>query len=265
MSIEYLTAVWKDDYYTEKDKTKLLVALAIADCADGNGYAFPGVEYIAKKSRSTPRFVQIVCRELQDDGKLKIQAGKGRNGTNLYQLVGVKPDHPMKKSVSVKGVKPDRGEARSGRNGVAAEVALELTAELTPQITQTVRNHQEASGTAKNHLPAEDIKPARKDRASREEVEAYVLEQGLTRNDAAYRFDGWESNGWTANGKAVKDWKASIRTWKAGGYFPSQKNNPATAVQLAPTPAPRIPKETDEERHHRIHYTERVAAGLPPL
>ena len=149
MSIEYLTAVWKDEYYTEKDKTKLLVALAIADCADGNGYAFPGVEYIAKKSRSTARFVQIVCRELQTDGKLEIQAGKGRNGTNLYRLLGVKLDHPAGKPISDKVVKPFQGEAISGRNRVTAEVTARLPAEVAPQITQTVRNHQEPSGSVR--------------------------------------------------------------------------------------------------------------------
>lgn len=148
--------MWRDEYYTEKDKTKLLVALAIADCADGNGYAFPGVEYLAKKSRSTSRFVQIVSRELQRDGKLEIQAGKGRNGTNLYRLLGVKLVHPSKQSEPVVGVKPVRGEASSGRNGLTAEV----TAEVSPQITRSVRNHQEPSGTKEKEAASRLVFPS---------------------------------------------------------------------------------------------------------
>jgi len=60
-------------------------------------------------------------------------------------------------------------------------------------------------------------------RPSQEEVEAYAVELGLTKNDGAFKFDGWLSNGFTANGKPVKDWKAAMRTWQRGGFFPSQK------------------------------------------
>jgi uncharacterized protein YdaU (DUF1376 family) len=58
---------------------------------------------------------------------------------------------------------------------------------------------------------------------TQEEVEAYAVELGLTKNDGAFKFDGWLSNGFTANGKPVKDWKAAMRTWQRGGFFPSQK------------------------------------------
>jgi Helix-turn-helix domain len=147
MSIEYLTAVWKDEYYTEKDKTKLLVALAIADCADGNGYAFPGVEYLAKKSRCGTRSVQELCRELEKDGKLEIQAGKGRNGTNLYRVLGVQPLRGSKDSVSVQGVQPLQGATVAGCKVAPDEAALKAAAEAPLGCTQTVRNHQEPSIT----------------------------------------------------------------------------------------------------------------------
>lgn len=58
---------------------------------------------------------------------------------------------------------------------------------------------------------------------TQQEVEAYAVELGLTKNDGAFKFDGWLSNGFTANGKPVKDWKAAMRTWQRGGFFPSQK------------------------------------------
>lgn len=151
MSIEYLTAVWKDDYYTEKDKTKLLVALAIADCADGNGYAFPGVEYLARKSRCGVRSVQDLCRELEKDGKLEIQASKGRNGTNLYRLLGVQPLRGCKESDSVKGVQPLRGATVAGCKPVANEAATEAAAQAATGCTQTVRNHQEPLETVSEH------------------------------------------------------------------------------------------------------------------
>ena len=158
MSIEYLTAVWKDDYYTDKDKTKLLVMLAIADCADGNGFAFPGVEYLAKKSRCGTRSVQELCRELEKDEKLEIQAGKGRNGTNLYRVLGVQPLRGPKDSVSVEVVQPLRGATVAGCKVAAAEAPVKAAAEAAAGCTQTVRNHQEASGTTKKRqsLPTDD-------------------------------------------------------------------------------------------------------------
>lgn len=86
MSIHYMNAVWRDPYFTNSDKTKLLVALALADCSDDNGQSFPSIDYIAKKARSTTRCAQMACREMERDGKLEILIGMGRNGTNLYRL-----------------------------------------------------------------------------------------------------------------------------------------------------------------------------------
>lgn len=150
MSIECLTMVWKDDYYTENDKTKLLVALAIADCADAAGCAFPGVEYLARKARCTTRSVQELCRRLEADGKLEIHIGKGRNGTNLYRIVRVKPLQGEKHSVSDKGVKRLRGAIFAGCNGVPVQPPVEAANETPVEFTQTVRNRQEASGIGRN-------------------------------------------------------------------------------------------------------------------
>jgi len=157
MSLEYLTAVWRDPYYTEKDKTKLLVALAIADFADAGGLAYPGVERLAQKSRSTPRFVQIVCRELEKDKKLEILIGKGRNGTNLYRLLGVKPDHPANGSVPVNG-----GEAGSGRNQIRAKRGGSGSGSGTDSGSGSPDHpiRKEPSGTVKNHQEPASASPS---------------------------------------------------------------------------------------------------------
>jgi len=56
------------------------------------------------------------------------------------------------------------------------------------------------------------------------EVLSFVKSVGLKELDAEYIWNLWESNGWTRNGRKILDWKATIRSWKAGGYFPSQRN-----------------------------------------
>ena len=56
------------------------------------------------------------------------------------------------------------------------------------------------------------------------ELWAYVVKElGLTDDDARYLWNNWKANGFTRNGKAIKDWKAAARAWKAGKFYPSQK------------------------------------------
>jgi hypothetical protein len=72
-------------------------------------------------------------------------------------------------------------------------------------------------------------KRARKSKpASQQEVEDYCQSLSLPRSDGEYMFAHWEGNGHTNGGKPVKDWKATIRAWKAASHLPSQKNGNKT-------------------------------------
>lgn len=128
MSIRHLSAIWEDGYYTQGDKAKLLVALAIADSARSeDGEAWPGIEYLARKARTSVRGVQEACRELEKDGRLKVQLNAGINGTNRYTVLLLVPPQPLH---------PPRNEA--------PEIPPE---EAPADCTQTVRNRQEREGT----------------------------------------------------------------------------------------------------------------------
>lgn len=61
--------------------------LALADRANDKGQCFPGVEEIAMRARLTVRGAQKVLRRLEVAKKLRVQPGKGRNGTNLYTIL----------------------------------------------------------------------------------------------------------------------------------------------------------------------------------
>ena len=63
-----------------------------------------------------------------------------------------------------------------------------------------------------------------KSKASQDEVLAFIVESELPKSDAEWFFNKCEANGWTNSGEPIKDWKATIRSWKAAGYMPSQKN-----------------------------------------
>lgn len=67
--------------------------------------------------------------------------------------------------------------------------------------------------------------------SSKGEVEDYCIEIGLPKSDGSAVWDKWNGNGFTNGGKAMKDWKAVIRSWKGYGYMPSQKNPQSNHVK----------------------------------
>lgn len=96
MSVKILSQVWE---HAAVEGRTLLVLLAIADWANDNGVAYPGMEAIAKKARCGVRTAQRAIEELQAAGLLSVQRNAGRYGTNLYIVTpsgGVPKLHPAK-------------------------------------------------------------------------------------------------------------------------------------------------------------------------
>ena len=85
MSIKCTSRVWE---YSTASGTELLVLLAISDHAheDGTG-AYPSLQTLAAKCKISKRSVQRYLKKLSKGGELKIEYGKGRNGTNLYTVL----------------------------------------------------------------------------------------------------------------------------------------------------------------------------------
>lgn len=63
-----------------------------------------------------------------------------------------------------------------------------------------------------------------KDKATAIEVSAFFTAEELPDSDAEWFFEKCNGNGWTNGGKPIKDWKSTVRSWRAAGYLPSQKN-----------------------------------------
>ena len=67
-----------------------------------------------------------------------------------------------------------------------------------------------------------------------EEVKAYCIERN-NNIDAEYFIDFQEARGWVlSNGKKMKDWKATIRTWEKNNYNrkPVNKNSKENAINV---------------------------------
>ena len=84
MSVRMLTQVW---YNSRHKGNALLLLLAIADNADDEGFAFPGIKYLALKARMSERNVQYLLRVLEKSGELKVYPNSGPRKKNLYKIM----------------------------------------------------------------------------------------------------------------------------------------------------------------------------------
>ena len=79
MSIHCLNRVW--DHSNQKGSA-LLLLLAIADYADENGFAFPGLAALAARIRMSRRQTMRLLARLEEAGELLVLHRPGRG--NLY-------------------------------------------------------------------------------------------------------------------------------------------------------------------------------------
>lgn len=83
MSIRIMSLVWSK---APVQGGELLLLQALADTADDLGSAFPGIPYLATKSRMSERNTQRCLRSLERAGLIKIHANAGPSGTNKYKI-----------------------------------------------------------------------------------------------------------------------------------------------------------------------------------
>lgn len=76
MSVECMTRVWKS---SKHKGSQLLLLLAIADHAGDEGFAWPGIPSLAKKTRMSERHTMRMLDELEHSGELLISKSGGKN------------------------------------------------------------------------------------------------------------------------------------------------------------------------------------------
>lgn len=83
MSVEHWAAVWKTDAKILSGLTRL-VMLAIADNADHNGRAYPGIDHLAEKTGVSARHVRRLIQELEALRLIKVARQNGCG--NVYVI-----------------------------------------------------------------------------------------------------------------------------------------------------------------------------------
>ncbi len=56
-----------------------------------------------------------------------------------------------------------------------------------------------------------------------ERVREFARGEGIGETDAEWFYWKGEGNGWTNGGEPIRDWKATLTSWKRAGYLPSQR------------------------------------------
>lgn len=171
-----------------------MVLIVLADYADGNGRAWPSIGTLAAECEANEKTVRSALQRLELS-KLIAQEGSSPHGTKVYRL-------PLPDLVSP----PKSGSAPLPKQG--------------PDLC-TSSNTVKEGGTGETQR--ELIPKPSKAKGTLEEVKAFCKELNLPESDATWFFYKCEGTGWTNGGHPIKDWKATIRAWRAALYLPSQK------------------------------------------
>jgi hypothetical protein len=83
MSIKVATQVWNGSQHKSGD---LLVLLALADHADDQGKAWPGIPLLARKARLSQRHTRRCLNRLVSSCEVEILPNRAPSGRNLYQI-----------------------------------------------------------------------------------------------------------------------------------------------------------------------------------
>jgi hypothetical protein len=93
-----------------------------------------------------------------------------------------------------------------------------------PDLREAFRIADEIVAEETSELPGIPSKePKAFEKPTVEEVREFCSSQGIFQNDADWFWFKCEGNGWKNGGKAIKNWRATLRSWKLAGYLPSQK------------------------------------------
>ncbi len=236
MAINHINAVFRTLIPCPADK---LVALALADFADRDtGKAWPAVATLERMTSLSERTIRTALQRLVAAGHLTIDRSIGRGHSSCYWLhvkgaadapfAGAPDDDGDTKGAAVAPLETEKGAASApipeikgadaapfpdtkGANGVlkGANAAIKGAA-AAPHPLRTVKEPREAPS-----------KPAAL--PSLDEILIFVQELALPPSDGESCYWKWEANGWTNQGEPIRNWKATIRAWKASGYLPSQK------------------------------------------
>jgi hypothetical protein len=252
MSIRVQSHVWETSPAKGSD---LLVLLAIADFANDDGVAWPGVDTLARKARISKRQTQYCLRNLTTAGLLSIQENAGPKGTHLYKVEGVQnvqgADSARVQSVTQRDADSAQGGAdfvpkgcnplHPNRQEPPREPSGNRQSPPKPPKGDKTTIHDQRFESFWNHYPKRTGKEAARKWWLREKPSASLLDEML---------------------EAIAKQRLSMQWLKDGGqYIP----NPSTWLNQGrwqDDPEPDVPRNVTHLNGHKDKLSQRDASFL---
>ena len=212
----------------------------------------PGVQSLSYHDRGV--WFEIICllHESEERGKLLLN-GRPMPDDALARLLGL-DKQMLNQTLSILiefGVtqRCDESGALMNRRMVRDEALSRIRAEagkmggnpallnqnpkqkLPPTLNQKPTPSSSSSSSTSVNEDKHTPPRSKSEKPTIDEVMAFAESLGLQASDGEATFYKWEGNGWKNGSNPVKDWKATIRSWKAGGFLPSQKNGTITGAK----------------------------------
>lgn len=156
MSIKISATVWQSSRHKSGN---LLVLLALADHADDEGKAWPGIPRLARKARLSRRHTRRCLNQLVASGELEVLPNHAPSGRTLYKvrLDQIVPDNlPLGTSKSDMGT-PVSMRADTDNRGPGSpyieEPSIESSEEPTSKVKLNISNLKNPPGKKHAHSP----------------------------------------------------------------------------------------------------------------
>ncbi len=233
--------------WQEPDRTRIvwITMLALSDKNGEIHASIPGLARVA--GVPVEDCEKALAAFLSPDGYSRTTEHEGRRIAKIdggWELLNFQKYRLLASTADTLAKNANRQKKWRQRNGQVTDSNAPVT--HSNGVVTVDSRKAESDSKAKSDLKEEERAPA-KNRGTLETVSAFCLEIGLPKSDGAASFYKWEGNGWMNGGKAIKDWKATIRSWKEAGYMPSQKNGTAKTTNnphgLPPLPGHRKPQQ----------------------
>jgi hypothetical protein len=190
--------LWALSQRVGRGSDKLILAI-LASYTDAKHQAWPSQTTIAVAAELDVKTVGIGLRRLEASKFIK-QVGTVGGGCRVWQLPITDPPPP------------ETGE------------------EVPDPVVKTEKEggKGETQGTLIPDPPKPEPPPKpRKDRGDLTQIRDLCISLKLPQSDADWFYWKCEGNGWKNGGQPILDWRATVRAWERGKFFPSQRQNGA--------------------------------------
>lgn len=226
--VKLFSKILDSSIWLESDATRIVWITLLASMNE-DGYAhFSSLKNLAQRAnvtlQETVTAVEILSSpdkesaDTEEDGRRIERVPGGFVVLNAEKYRKIK-DRDFHREQTRERVRKYRERKKSNAK------SLHSVTQALPSVT-SVSVYASASAftsASKNSTKNEKHSRVGNGRTTLEEAKAYCLEIGLLESDGQWFFDKCEGCGWKNNGKAIVDWKATVRAWKGISIFPGQK------------------------------------------